>query len=240
MMKPDDIRKILERYYDGSATVGEIESVKRYFDETSDVPADLRADAAMFRAMSRHQQQVAPPADLEKKILAATVDASPAKRRFGWKIAFAAAAAAAVIITVATMIFNIPRNGANDQPTLVARSSSGVNSEVAVSENVTKTVTSLPVIADNNLPAGKHVANPAPRKKAGKRIHKARSAGILQEETLASNYREVTDSAEAVQITNSILATLAENLAKAENGINESEAAMRSVRERLDRIYERL
>ena len=96
MMKPDDIRKILERYYDGSATVGEIESVKRYFDETSDVPADLRADAAMFRAMSRHQQQVAPPADLEKKILAATVDASPAKRRFGWKIAFAAAAAAAV------------------------------------------------------------------------------------------------------------------------------------------------
>lgn len=241
-MNTDDIRNILERFYDGAASPGEIEQVRNYFAGAEEIPADLRANAAMFRAMNcaiSRPEELPVPADLKKRILAATVGAAPVRRRFGWKISLAAAAAAAVVITVATLIFNMPRTDASGDRTFIAGSSSSTASDNSASVK-TDTAAFLPPIADENLSAEKHVAQSVPQVKRGKRTHNASLGTIIREESLAANYREVTDSAEAVQITNSILATLAENLAKAENGINESEAAMRSVRERLDRIYERL
>ena len=47
----DEILKMLNRYYDGVSTPSETAQLKDFFRKTKEIPADMAADAAIFRAM---------------------------------------------------------------------------------------------------------------------------------------------------------------------------------------------
>lgn len=250
MMKTDDIKDILERYYDGDASPVEIESLKRYFAGTKDIPAYLRADAAMFRAMNSdmsRQLNTMPPAGLGKRILDATVNASEAssaneplrKRRFSWKLVISSAAAVAAIITVATLIFNYGQDNGTKGSEYIAQSD-----QPAVP--LSGTTESAAVIAATPGENGHQIAmkETAPLPEASVKADKPRRAvaarKITDDEMLAGNYREVTDSAKAVAIANAAFACLSENLSKAGNTVRESEATLRSLRNPISFISDEL
>lgn len=47
-MDINEIRILLDRFYDGTSTPEDIEALRRFFSETKDIPVDLRPDAAIF------------------------------------------------------------------------------------------------------------------------------------------------------------------------------------------------
>ena len=51
-MTIDRIRQLLVRYYEGQTTPAETKVLKEFFRVAKDIPEDLTADAAVFRAMS--------------------------------------------------------------------------------------------------------------------------------------------------------------------------------------------
>lgn len=47
-MDINELRILLDRFYDGTSTPEDIEALRRFFSETKDIPVDLRPDAAIF------------------------------------------------------------------------------------------------------------------------------------------------------------------------------------------------
>lgn len=95
-MNTNRIRKLLEAYYNGSSSEADNEELMRFFADTADVPADLAADAAIFRALGAIRRTDV-PADLKTRIIGATVKDSRCRRRSRWRMALAAAASVAVV-----------------------------------------------------------------------------------------------------------------------------------------------
>lgn len=100
-----DIRRLLHKWYDGTATPDEADALERWFVDRDDIPADLRADAALFRAIASGRSNAATdvPADLEQRILRDTIARRP--RRILWQRLSAAAAVALLLITAAALVF---------------------------------------------------------------------------------------------------------------------------------------
>lgn len=227
-MKTDEVRHLLERYYDGTATVEETASLKRYFAETAadTLPADLRADASMFRAMAR-KEAPAVPAGLEQRILAATVGEKARQRRFSWKLTLSAAAAAAVLITLGVSLFTGSPDKAPQQQQFAALKEQPA--EPAAPDTVaalTAEVASEP--AKTVVAVEEKRAVSEPRIVAPERV-------VTEEFTVAARYREVTDSAEVVEITSVLLATIDATLeagfGQAERGLRDTEAAIDIIRD---------
>lgn len=100
-----EIRRLLDLYYDGSATAAEEASLTRYFLEHPDVPADLRTDRDLFVALHR-AAALTPPADLLDRVTYATCGPAVPRRRPVGLFIFSAAAAMALILTVAIAVIN--------------------------------------------------------------------------------------------------------------------------------------
>ena len=100
-----DIRRLLHKWYDGTTNPDEAAELERWFVDRDDIPADLRADAALFRAIATCRSNAAAevPADLEKRILRDTIARRP--RRILWQRLSAAAAVALLLIAAAALIF---------------------------------------------------------------------------------------------------------------------------------------
>lgn len=223
-MNTEKARHLLQRYYDGTATADELAALKQYFVEADHLPADLRSDAAIFRAMAK-RRPAAPPADLAKRIAAATV-VSPRRRfSFNWKVGLSAAAAVAVIFGLGFLFIGRNGEGAPTQPMIAKTEAPAPQPAVpvpAVSENEEQAIPALPeeeipavakvkVVSKQEAKSGAKTV-PAPEKDA--------------KETMAGNYREVTDSAEVVQITTELLATLDASFGKMERGVRSTEMAV--------------
>ena len=106
---PMHIRSLLESYYDGSCTPAGEAELRDYFATADTVDPDLEADRAIFRAMESHKTaDIEAPADLEQRILRATVD----KHRhniFAWLPAIGAAAAVAVLVCAGLKFATLPQ-----------------------------------------------------------------------------------------------------------------------------------
>lgn len=100
-----DIRRLLHKWYDGTATPHEADALEQWFVDRDDIPTDLRADAAPFRAIAAGRSNAAPdvPADLEQRILRDTIGRRP--RRIRWQQLSAAAAVALLLIAAAALVF---------------------------------------------------------------------------------------------------------------------------------------
>lgn len=100
-----DIRRLLHKWYDGTATPAEATALEQWFVDRDDIPADLRADAALFRAIAtgRREADDDVPSDLEQRILRATVGRRP-QNIFRQRLS-AAAAVALLLLAGAALLF---------------------------------------------------------------------------------------------------------------------------------------
>lgn len=89
-MEYNEIKRLLDRYFDGETTLDEEQALRRYFASTADIPADLRYAAPMFAYVSQKRAQTRPAA-------ARTALKCSSRRRFS---VFAAATAAAACIAL--------------------------------------------------------------------------------------------------------------------------------------------
>lgn len=95
----DRIRQLLARYYDGVSTPEETKELKDFFCQAKNVPEDLGADAAIFKAMAQIEaKECKVPENLKERIIASTTG----RRRpsFSWRSAISVAASLAVLIAL--------------------------------------------------------------------------------------------------------------------------------------------
>lgn len=94
-MEYNEIKRLLDRYFDGETTLDEEQTLRRYFNSTTDIPADLRYAAPMFAYAAKKRMQTRPA------VAEATLKRAP-RRRFG-AIAAAMAAAACMALGVVAL-----------------------------------------------------------------------------------------------------------------------------------------
>lgn len=110
MNEYNDIREILNRWYDGNTTPAEQQRLADFFATDRELPADLEMEREMFRAMTEAGEDYAEmPLEVSRSINAA-LDAEmarerrPQRKNFGWRrramTACAAAACMAVVLTI--------------------------------------------------------------------------------------------------------------------------------------------
>lgn len=110
MNEYNDIREILNRWYDGQSTPAEQQRLADFFATDRELPADLEMEREMFRAMTEAGEDYAEmPHEVSRSINAA-IEAEMAEERverrkgFGWRrramTACAAAACMAVVLTI--------------------------------------------------------------------------------------------------------------------------------------------
>lgn len=110
MNEYNDIREILNRWYDGNTTPAEQQRLADFFATDRELPADLEMEREMFRAMTEAGEDYAEmPLEVSRSINAA-LDAEMAgemvvrRKSFGWRrramTACAAAACMAVVLTI--------------------------------------------------------------------------------------------------------------------------------------------
>ncbi len=198
-MNIDMIRHLLSAYYDGTATGADLNALKRYFVEAHDIPEDLRIDATIFRAMAAADHADV-PADLEQKIIDSTIGSQRRRRFLNWRVAVSAAASLALLISLGFAF--LPEKSAHlpDDNALLA-------SSILPEEEV---VIQTAAIEQENIaePKVRVARQQAPRAR--------RNTG---------NYREITDSAQVVEITSRVLAKLDASFSKLENGVKKTEIA---------------
>ncbi len=110
MNEYNDIREILNRWYDGNTTPAEQQRLADFFATDRELPSDLEMEREMFRAMAEAWEECDEmPHDVSERINAA-IEAEMAEERverrkgFGWRrramTACAAAACMAVVLTI--------------------------------------------------------------------------------------------------------------------------------------------
>ena len=215
----DKIRQMLNRYYDGVSTPSETAQLKDFFRKTKDIPADIAADAAIFRAMdAADTEKVAVPANLRERIVAATVGSRP--RILNWRIAVTAAASVAVLITLAVGLVHFKPSDSPDTTDLLAMSDTTRQKEAAdlasIAVTTVETEAAEPLLAE----ASEQVAPPpAPVKTAT--VAEVRYT------------HEVTDPAEAAKIAQKVLAMLGNSLDEAQTGVKSADEAVSLIKDPL-------
>lgn len=213
-MNKETILKLLDAYYDGTTTAAEVDALKRYFVETDNIPADLEVDAVIFRAMAA-KPQAPVPADLQEKILKATLKARPRRRLLLWDRMAAAAAVAAVIVTLGMLFMRREVPQAAEKIAQVTQIRQvRPNDEPPMPEPHETRRDARPVRPRvTNHGAGAKVV-PAP---------KVTVDTIEPQLAAADPYREVTDSAQVCEITEQVLAKIDSSFDLAMTGLNETE-----------------
>ena len=110
MNEYNDIREILNRWYDGNTTPAEQQRLADFFATDRELPADLEMEREMFHAMAEAGEDYAEmPHDVSERINAAieaemAEERGPQRKGFGWRrraiTACAAAACMAVVLTI--------------------------------------------------------------------------------------------------------------------------------------------
>lgn len=110
MNEYNDIREILNRWYDGNTTPAEQQRLADFFATDRELPSDLEMEREMFRAMTEAGEDYAEmPHDVSERINAAIEaemagERGPQRKGFGWRrramTACAAAACMAVVLTI--------------------------------------------------------------------------------------------------------------------------------------------
>ena len=110
MNEYNDIREILNRWYDGNTTPAEQQRLADFFATDRDLPADLEMEREMFRAMAEAGEDYAEmPLEVSRSINAALEvemarEREPQRKGFGWRrramTACAAAACMAMVLTI--------------------------------------------------------------------------------------------------------------------------------------------
>lgn len=225
MNEYNDIREILNRWYDGNTTPAEQQRLADFFATDRELPADLEMEREVFRAMTEAGEDYAEmPLEVSERINAA-LDAEMAGERverrkgFGWRRRAMTACAAAACMAV---VLTIPFLKSNDKAMV------GDKPGMAVSE----TPDVRPVSTDTMLfmtPEQPRAVAPAVEKESRKlaSVHKKAPRHAVkhkpvetdsdddlylseeeEERLVAANYHVVTDEREANAILGAVFVRL--------------------------------
>lgn len=244
MNEYNDIREILNRWYDGNTTPAEQQRLADFFATDRELPADLEMEREMFRAMTEAGEDYAEmPHDVSERINAAieaemAEERGPQRKGFGWRRRAMTACAAAACMAV---VLTIPFLKSNDKAMV------GDKAGMALSE----TPDAGPVSTDTMLfmtPEQPRAVAPAVEKESRKLASAQKKSSrkavkckpvetdgdddlYLSEEEeerlVAANYHVVTDEREA----NAILSTV---FVRLESGMTEENFRISDVRTRYE------
>ncbi len=216
-MSPERLRELLNAFYSGDSTAAAEDELIGYFPSSCNIPAEFKADAAMFRAMADARGRAADvPADLEGRILAATVGRrSP--RRYVWL--YKAASMAAVV----ALLFGVGLRISRDTQQTPAPSIHTPSELIAKTEDIA-VVDTLAVEPHHECQASKAVAHARPRK-------------VKTVERPTNDYRIVTDTVQALEIADRALAMLGASLELGAKGMRKAEVASVNFDNTIESIY---
>jgi len=113
-MKQEEIRRLLDKYYDGQTTGEEEILLKKYFSQ-ADIPEEFRDEMGIFRYYSQSSVIPEPSADFENRIISA-IDSYDQISRFKRRKIFAVLSgiAAGILILAGTYFFFIQKSEPHD------------------------------------------------------------------------------------------------------------------------------
>lgn len=207
------IRRLLELYYEGETDKAQEDELIEYFTSTVDVAPEFAADAAIFRAVAdAHRVAVNIPEDLEGRIVAATVDnrRQPRFARF-----YRVASIAAVFALMVGVGLRLGREDARQ-------------------------VQSTPVHTPSELVAAAQSVEPLPEDSVAEPMQKAerKIAAVSRRKKAApaNGYHVVTDTAQAAEIADRVLALLDASLETGARGVKRADVAFVNLDKTLERI----
>lgn len=244
MNEYNDIREILNRWYDGQSTPAEQQRLADFFATDRELPADLEMEREMFRAMTEAGEDYAEmPLEVSRSINAALEvemarEREPQRKGFGWRRRAMTACAAAACMAV---VLTIPFLKSNDKAMV------GDKAGMALSE----TPDVRPVSTDTMLfmtPEQPRAVAPAVEKESRKlaSVHKKAPRKAVkhkpvetdsdddlylseeeEERLVAANYHVVTDEREADAILSTVFVRL-------ESGMTEENFRISDVKSRYE------
>lgn len=250
MNEYDDIREILNRWYDGNTTPAEQQRLADFFATDRELPADLEMEREMFRAMAEAGEDYAEmPVEVSERITAA-LEAEMAGERverrkgFGWRRRAMTACAAAACMA---MILTIPFLKSNDKAMVGDKAGMALSETPDVRPVSTDTMLFMtPELPRTVAPAvEKESRKLASAQKKASRHDKASRHAVKrkpvetdsdddlylskeeEERLVAANYHVVTDEREA----NAILSTV---FVRLESGMTEENFRISDVRTRYE------
>lgn len=244
MNEYDDIREILNRWYDGNTTPAEQQRLADFFATDRELPADLEMEREMFRAMAEAGEDYAEmPVEVSERITAA-LEAEMAgetverRKGFGWRRRAMTACAAAACMA---MILTIPFLKSNDKAMI------GDKAGMAVSEtpDARRASTDTMLFMTPELPRAVAPAVEKESRKLASAQKKASRHAVKrkpvetdsdddlylseeeEERLMAANYHVVTDEREADAILSTVFVRL-------ESGMTEENFKISDVRTRYE------
>lgn len=243
MNEYDDIREILNRWYDGNTTPAEQQRLADFFATDRELPADLEMEREMFRAMAEAGEDYAEmPVEVSERITAA-LEAEMAGERverrkgFGWRRRAMTACAAAVCMA---MILTIPFLKSNDKAMIGDKAGMAESETPDARRASTDTMLFMtPELPGSVAPAVEQESQrlatakkKAPRHAVKRTPVEADNDDELyiseeEERLVAANYHVVTDEREADAIISTVFVRL-------ESGMTEENFKISDVRTRYE------
>ena len=244
MNEYNDIREILNRWYDGNTTPAEQQRLADFFATDMELPADLEMEREMFRAMAEAGEDYAEmPVEVSEHITAAleaemSGERSLRRKGFGWRRRAMTACAAAACMA---MILTIPFLKSNDKAMI------GDKAGMAVSEtpDARRASTDTMLFMTPELPRAVAPAVEKESRKLASAQKKASRHAVKrkpvetdsdddlylseeeEERLVAANYHVVTDEREADAILSTVFVRL-------ESGMTEENFRISDVRARYE------
>lgn len=244
MNEYNEIREILNRWYDGNATPAEQQRLADFFATDRELPADLEMECEMFRAMTEAGEECAEmPLEVSERINAA-LDAEMARERrpqrksFGWRRRAMTACAAAACMA---MILTIPFLKSSDKTMVEDKAVMALSEKTDVRSVSTDTMLLMtPELPRAVAPAVEKESRKlaSAQKKASRRAVKHKPVETYgdddlylseeeEERLVAANYHVVTDEREADAILSTVFVRL-------ESGMTEENFRISDVRTRYE------
>lgn len=243
MNEYNDIREILNRWYDGQTTPAEARRLTEFFASDRTLPEDLAIERELFRAMTEAGEEYAEmPNEASERINAAleaemTGTRRPQRNGFGWRRRAVTACAAAACVAV---VLTIPFLKSRDKAMVEDMAGMAVSETTTVKPAPTDTMLFItPELSKTVAPAvDKESRKLASAKRKGPRpAVKHRPVDTYPEDELylseeeerlmAANYHVVTDEREADAILSTVFVRL-------ESGMTEENFKISDVRTRYE------
>lgn len=223
----EEIKHLLNAYYDGKTSVAEEQFLRKFFSESSNIPPELEADRQLFSYIDNAIDiKVEIPANLEAELIQ-HIDklAEAEKHKRHWITRFKSLSiAAGVALLLATGVFvavNSGNDNTDESPIVIAESNdTSIIIEEATSVEQAGTTTIAEDLALNEDRVAKQA--PSKAKKPMKRAKHKRVISTNQLKTVSEEYIAYENAERALLL-------LSENLNKAKEGVIKTEATFNEV-----------
>lgn len=223
----EEIKRLLNAYYDGTTTVAEEQLLCKFFSEYANIPPELEADRQLFSDIDKATVlEVEIPADLEAE-LTQHIDklADAEKRKRHWITRYKnLSIAAGVALLLATGVFVAVNSGngtTGESPVVIAKNN---DTSIIIEEVASVEQADSATIAEERHQKVIQEAKQAPSKAKTPKKRAKRKRVIP-----ANQLKAVSEEYIAYENAERALLLLSENLNKAKDGVTKTEATINEV-----------